>query len=207
MSLSFLSGTESIRSGYAARTLSHRLAVNSLLTCLPELLQAHGKARGADDPDNNERRLSLNVGNCRVSCVVRPERNKLSIGVRADDARTLGCLRELAAANRMNPESLSLRPMLPGPDTEGWPRYVWFDQIVDARKPGEVFRWQLTDSRSQGNPRKVWCDLIGFWGHESGQVLSLQVETVIDSDVRHWYVVCAVSGGHSRILCRKVVWL
>jgi len=187
---------ESTTTAWVARDLDHRLAVDSLAYCLPELLSKAAVLGQVGNQRAAERRVELTVGRCEVRCIVQEESNKLHI---ADDTvSTLDRLRELARSNGLPPQNIALRPTVPT-DDQSVPRFVWFDQIVSPTGVEEMFRRRHVEDEMQRD-RRAWSDLVSFWSAYADGPLSLQVETQVGSDVRHWYIIVELNGNKTRVL-------
>ena len=94
--LALTAATESIATDWGARDLDHRLAVDSLLTCLPQLLRAQENTTTSIRPPGHPEPIVLRLSECRIQCTVRTERDKLPLGTEAALDTLIGRLRELA---------------------------------------------------------------------------------------------------------------
>ncbi|MGD2111017.1 MAG: hypothetical protein PVI86_16695 [Phycisphaerae bacterium] len=196
--LALTATTESVTAAYVARDLDHRLALESFLLYLPELLE-----RGETSPEPGarsdvRRRLKLAVGDCRVRCLITPEKEKLHLASASQDVAAR--LRELARAHKLDAANIRLRPIQPREDTETLPQFVWFDQVVEAADFEEIFRWVIPDAgdRTQAES-KTWSDLISFWGTGQASALALEIQTKVEADVRRWYGVVSVADDNVRV--------
>jgi hypothetical protein len=194
---------ETIACTRLAATLEHELALQSFVNVLPKLWRSRLERRTGQP---SVTRLELSVGRCAVRCDVRPERTKLNLHKITDLNATTQRLKDLARANGLPVEQVRLRPHRNKADEPNATALAWFDQIVQPSGFEEVFHWRLlaTDEDESARP-KSWSDLVTFWDSTSGEALALEIETRIEDDVRHWYVVVALEGGRARILHRSSI--
>ncbi len=196
--LAMLAATETVRADYVALDLDHELAVDSLIRHLPKLLE---KAP-APGKETDRRLVQMTVGPCEVKCAVQAESEKLRVRGSTGEAGPTERLRQLARANELAEEEIKLRPIHRTKETEGWPSFVWFDQLVQPQSPNGVFRRQLQDQDPfKRDSEKVWSDLLTFW-QASGRLMGLEVVTSIGPDIRRWYVVVALDGAKPQALFR-----
>ncbi len=199
--LAMLTATESIRSAWVARDLDHRLAVESLMACLPDLLAKPNDAPTDIENKTNERVLRLTLGDCAVMCRVTPEAGKLnmSAGSQARDASDQ--LRALGQTNGLPPEHVQFTPIVDSQKTRGWPKALWFDQVVRAHDIDEMFPWPVDNPAVKPkSPKPSWSDHLSFWPAAQGQTWSLLVTTSIEADRRRWYVVATIVDGRAHPL-------
>lgn len=197
--LGMLVSTETVRTRAVSRALDHRLAVDSLLAFLPDLLRGSVEQNHAV-PADGAKHLSLMVGPAQIECFARPENRKTRFAGGAQDTRMVAQLHELARSNGLSEQSVVLRPIVESDETRDWPSFLWFDQLIDPMEFEQTFRWMHVDSRQ----RKTWSDIITFW-NTSKQGLILEISTTIHVDVRRWYVVVELAGDDVRVLYRGLV--
>ncbi|MBI4716621.1 MAG: hypothetical protein HY763_02360 [Planctomycetes bacterium] len=199
--LAALGGSEAIRAGRASRDLDHRLAAESVLEVLPELLQRAKSNPAAPEASSATITIRVRVGACDVVGDVQSEAGKMRVTALAADEMTAR-LRTLAVRHGLPPEDILPRPITRGAGTEGWPSVVWFDQLVRPRRFEELFRMLPGDDRRAGlaTPTTVWSDLVTFWGDGRRPVYSVHLATAIGADLRRWYAICELTGGATKVL-------
>ena len=199
--LALTAATESITAVWVARDLDHRLAVDSFLAFLPQLLKAQPTNSPWSSIMDDKRRFSLTLGDCHLQCEVKSEKEKLHIG--SDSDQNLGYLREIARSRGLPEDNIKLRPILHSVGKTRLPKFVWFDQIVQPTEFEEVFRWVFPELDDHDTvKRKTWSDLISFWSDAGGTVLALEMETRIACDSRRWFVVVSIIGKDLEVLYR-----
>lgn len=202
--LGLLASTEVVRSRAVTHALDHRLAVDSLLTFLPKLLEGESDRNHSGSADD-AKHLVLQVGAVRVECFAHPENIKMSVADGSLGNRILPRLRELAASNGLSEQSVVLRPIIESDETRDWPRYLWFDQIITPTTFEQIFRWRHAPMQGRdARARATWSDLLTFW-KTSNRALSLEITTSIQKDIRRWYVVVDLAGDEVRILFKGMI--
>gem|GEM_PF-2599050 len=201
--LGMLVSTEAVRSASLSRDLDHKLAVDSLITLLPQLLAQEGAAPKPGSGD--DQRVICSIGRVHVACTVRPEKLKQKLTEFPAGRGVAVRLGDLARSNGLPETSIAARPILETEETKEWPDFVWFDQIVAARGFEEVFHWRHSDQMQLAQPeKKVWSDLVTFWD-AGARTRSLEVTTRVDADVRRWYLVVDLSEDDVRTLYRGAI--
>lgn len=202
--LGLLASTEVVRSRSASHALDHRLAVDSLLTFLPKLLEGESERHHSGTADD-AKHLVLQVGAVRVECFAHAEDGKMRIPDGAGGNRILPRLRELARSNGLSELSIVLRPIVESDGTQDWPRYLWFDQLITTTDFEQTFRWRHSSMPGEEAPRHTtWSDLLTFW-NTSKHALALEITTSIQTNIRRWYVVVDLTGDKVRVLYRGVI--
>lgn len=202
--LGLLASTEVVRSRAVTHTLDHRLAVGSLLTFLPILLEGESQRRHSGAADD-AKHLVLQVGAVRVECFARPEDAKMLISDGSGGNRLLPRLGELARSNGLSEQSVALRPIVESDVTRDWPHYLWFDQLIAPTDFEQTFRWRHSSLQGEEAARPTtWSDLLTFW-ETSKQALGLEITTSIQNDIRRWYVVVDLAGDEVRVLYKGII--
>ena len=190
----------------AAGDLDHRLAVDSFILFLPELLAQRDASEDRRAPSAGPRMIDAHIGTCRIAGRLHPDTGKLRPARNSNDGRFLGRLQEIARANGLPEESLIADPVLRLPETEGWPAFLWFDQLISPTTFEEIFRLYLPNPTGvEPDSRKTWSELLTFWGADRGRVVAVELQTVLGSDTRRWYLVLELSNQKARVLYRGAV--
>ena len=207
--LALTAAAESIMVTWTGRDLDHRLAVDSFISCLPQLRRAQPLETSAAADGSRAQRLRLTVGECELEGRIRPENGKLQLGAARSADQSAAGLRQLAHAHGLPEENVKLLPIPPQREGATLPSLVWFDQVIQATQFEEIFRWAFpapSDPRSpNATERTAWSDLISFWNAETESVLAIEIETRIGTDARRWYIVAVVADHDVRVLYRDSV--
>ncbi len=202
--LALLTATESMAASADARTLDHELAVDSLLVLLPQLLAR--RAANAPSPSTGQAdRILVEFADVRVECAIVRENSKRQLATVTASSGIDTQLRELARANGLPPPNLRVTPIVSEPGEAPLPSFLWFDQLIEQQAFEEVFRWRFTQESNTTQPKKVWSDLVSFWGTDGRTVYALEIETSIAGSARRWYVIASVDQDRANVLLRLAV--
>lgn len=185
---------EGVHAGRVLADLRHELALDSLLTVLPDLL---AQAEQADPGESPTRKVHISAGQWQAHAEIHEESSKRLMNT-ADLGAVAYELRALAARHGLPPDNV--RPMpIHETQRQKFGDFLWYDQLIAATEFEEVFRWRYRPSERFAKSPKCWSDLVTFW---PGQALSMEVETWVGSDVRRWYAVVEIDGDKVRVLYR-----
>jgi len=201
--LAMTTTAESFATGWAAHDLHHRLAVDSLLECLPEVLDRGRRAPSSALDSRTPPHITLAFADVRIECDIYSERGKLLLGSNQEGTSVERALHDRAREAHLPEENIKLRPIVDSHAAGGrLPRFVWFDQFVKATQVEEAFRRRFA-SQAAGSEeaRKTWSDLVTFWS-AANAVQTLEVETNVAGQRRRWYLVVEREGSLVRVLFR-----
>ncbi len=188
--------TESTAAGWAARDLEHRLALDSLLVCLPALMQSESAGTSNGKIESRRRYYELSVGRCDIRSSTQSEKHKLQISKASGSVADR--LQELAREHKLLAANIRSAPIVAIEDA-AVPRYVWFDQLVEPTEFEEVF-WRRPLDEVSRLDQKTWADLVSFWGGQTGESYSVDVETRIGHDARRWYLIVLIVNGKAKVV-------
>lgn len=200
--LTLLAATETVRSDHVAIDLDHELAVNSFIEVLPELMKTQGNRERRSAGDHNETVYSLAFGYSLVKCRMTENKSKMLIHTNATVPSLGSRLLSLARTNALPAEDVALRPIMESPETNHWPRLVWFDQLIVQREFEEVFRRRPIEGDEASSDHRSWSDLVTFWKAASATVVDLDLETRVGSSVQRCFAVVALAPGRIEVLYR-----
>lgn len=165
--LATLTATDALVASRRSRTLTHRLAVDSAMRYLADLLSNETNLDGINEEMARlgESYRSFAVGDAIVECRLRDDSARFNprFFQKDSDQTLLSRKLNLLLTDHGLGGRVTLQPLAKKQDSEKTEtRYVWYDQLLSCVQPGDFFLWDVPT----GGPsnKVVWSDVVTLWG-------------------------------------------